>query len=91
MSNEFRVGDLRRRLQAFNDDDKLTFSGGLTFYRLKAWGDDEAILEFNEPQGFLSDEFKNRNPQVKVAFINTDAAEWDEAGVVGGPIDVNVR
>jgi hypothetical protein len=91
MSEEFTVGDLRRHLQAYSDDMKLTFAGGLTFYRVKAWGDDEVFVEFNEPQGYLSSEFKKKNPNVKVVFISTDNVEWDESGVVGGPIDVNVR
>jgi hypothetical protein len=91
MSNEVTVGDLRRQLQAYSDDDKLTFAGGLTFYRVRAWGDNEASIEFNEPEGYLSNEFKKKNPSVKVVFISTDNVEWNESGVIGGPIDVSVR
>ncbi len=89
--SEFTVGDLKRQLALFGDDVKISFSGGLRFYRLKSWGDDEAILEFCEPQAYLSDSFKKKNPNVKVAFIETSNVELDESGVVGGPIDVNVR
>lgn len=88
---EFTVGDLKRQLEGLDDSVKLSFSGGLTFYKLKRWGDDELIVEFNEPQGYLSDSFKKKNPNVKVAFIDTSNVEWDESGVVAGPIDVAVR
>lgn len=87
----FTVGDLKRQLQGFDDDTILTFSGGLTFYRLKRWGDDKVILEFGEPEGYLEPSFTNRNPNVKVVFIRNDNVEWDESGTVGGPINVAVR
>lgn len=89
--SELTVGDLKRELEGLGDDVKLSFSGGLTFYRLKRWGDGEFIVEFNEPQAYLSGSFKRRNPNVKVAFIDISNVEWDESGVVGGPIDVEVR
>ncbi|CAG2130764.1 hypothetical protein [Cupriavidus numazuensis] len=89
--SELTVGELRRQLDGLDDDVKLSFSGGLTFYRLKRWGDDEFIVEFNEPQADLSDSFKRKNPNVKVAFIDISNVEWDESGVIGGPIDVGVR
>jgi len=88
--NAMTVGELKRRLAGLSDDTKISFSGGLEFYRFKNWGDDEVILEFNEPQGYLSDAFKKKNPHVKVVFINTDAAAMEENGIVGR-IDVNVR
>lgn len=91
MSEDFTVGDLRRHLQAYSDDDKLSFSGGLGFYRVKAWGDNEALIEFNEPQADLSPEFSKRNPNIKVAFINIDGVEWDESGMAKGPINVTAR
>lgn len=88
---ELTVGDLKRQLAGLDDDVKLSFSGDLTFYRLKRWGDDEIIVEFNEPQAYLSDSFKKKNPNVKVAFIDISNIEWSETGLVGGPIDVEVR
>ena len=88
--NAMTVGDLKRRPAGLPDDTKISFSGGLSFYRFKNWGEDEVILEFNEPQGYLSDAFKKRNPHVQVVFINTATAEMEENGVVG-TIDVNVR
>ena len=93
MSEEttFTVGDLRRELQGLSDDTKLSFDGGLTFGRLKRWGDDEFVLLFAEPQAYLPDDFKKKNPNLKVAFIRTDDAEWDESGVVSGPIDVSIK
>lgn len=84
------VGDLRAALEGLSDDHLLSFSGGLTFYRLKRWSDNEHIVEFNEAQGDLSPGFKKRNPHVKVVFIGTEAVEWDESGVIGA-LDVTVR
>jgi hypothetical protein len=89
--NEFTVGDLRSHLDGLDDTVKLSFSGHLTFQRLKRWGDNEFIVEFDEPQAFLSDEFKKNNPNVKVAFIDTSGVELDESGLAGGPIDVEIR
>lgn len=93
MSDEtaFTVGDLRRQLAAYDDDTKLSFDGGLTFGRTKSWGDDEVILLFSEPQAYLDDRFKKKNPNVKVAFMRIDNVEWDESGVIGGPVDVSLK
>jgi hypothetical protein len=68
------VGELKRHLEGWPDDLKLSFSGRLTFYRLERWGDREVIVEFNEPQAHLTPEFRKRNPHVKVAFIDHGAA-----------------
>lgn len=87
----YTVGDLRRALQGLSDDTRLSFDGGLTFGRLKRWGDDEMVLLFAEPQGFLDDAFKKRNPGVKVVFMRTDDVQWNASGTVGGPVDVTVR
>lgn len=84
------VGELRKQLQGLPDNHRLSFSGGLSFYRMKRWADDEHIIEFNEPEGYLSEGFKKRNPNVKVVFIGTQNTAWDEAGVIG-QIDVEVR
>ena len=84
------VGDLKSQLSAFTDDTKLSFAGGLTFYRLKLRGDDEVLVEFNEPQGDLTPGFKKRNPNVKVAFIATESVEWDTSGIIGS-VNVTVR
>lgn len=89
--SEFTVGDLKRHLAGLDDDVTLSFAGDLTFYRLKRIADDEVFLEFNEPQAYLSDSFKKKNPNVKVAFIDTSNVQWDESGIIGGPIDVEVR
>jgi len=91
MSKDFTVGELRRRLEAYSDDDKLSFSGGLGFYRVKAWGDKEALIEFDEPQADLTPEFRKKNPHIKVAFISIDGVEWDESGMAKDPINVTVR
>ncbi len=91
MSEDFTVGDLRRHLQAYSDDDKLSFAGGLGFYRVKASGDNEAFIEFNEPQADMPPEFRKKNPHIKVAFINIDDVEQDESGMAKGPINVTVR
>jgi len=84
------VGDLKSQLRGLTDDTKLSFAGGLTFYRLKRRADDEVFVEFNEPQADLTPAFKKRNPNVKVAFIATESVEWDKSGIVGS-VDVTVR
>jgi hypothetical protein len=84
------VGDLKRQLASFPDDMELTFQGGLTLYRLKQRAENSVNVEFNEAQGYLSDSFKKRNPNVKVAFIDTSNVQWDKEDVIGGPIDVEV-
>ena len=76
---EFTVGDLRRQLQYLSDDTKLTFGGGVTFYRVKSY-DEEAYVEWNEPQADLDPGFRKRNPHIKVAFVNTDKdGRWSES------------
>lgn len=92
MQTDFTVGELLDHLKGFPEDAQLTFSGGfLNFYRLKMRGDNLVDLEFSEAQADLSPEFRKDNPHVKVAFISLDDVEWDESGVLGGPIDVSVR
>lgn len=86
--NEFTVGDLRGQLKFLDDDVKLSFCGGLTFYRLKHWSDNEFVVEFNEPVAHLSESFKKKNPDVKVAFI--DISKLDETNPVG-VIDIEVK
>lgn len=78
----FTVGELRRKLVGLNDNDILSFPGGLEFYRIKKVDDNEFFFEFNEPEGYLTDEFKLRNPHVKVVFINPEFAEGDEGSPV---------
>ena len=81
--SEFTVGDLKRELAYLGDDTKLTFGGGLlNFYRIKSY-EDEANVEFNEPQGDLTAAFRKRNPHVKVAYIDTDYTAWHESGIIG--------
>ncbi|MEN9374376.1 MAG: hypothetical protein RIR79_1928 [Pseudomonadota bacterium] len=84
------VGELREQLEGLNDNDKLHFPGQLSFYRLKRVADDEYFIEMNEPQAYLSDDFKKKNPQLKVAFISIENVEGDEEGIVGGPINVEL-
>ncbi len=84
------VADLKRQLNGLADSTKLTFPGGLTFYRIKRLGDDEVFIEFNEAQADLTPEFKKRNPNVKVAFISMDSADWDKSGMVRS-VNVTVR
>lgn len=42
------IGQLRKELAPWHDDDLITFSG-LTFYQIKGRGDHLAQVEFNEP------------------------------------------
>ncbi len=87
---ELTIGELKERLSVYPDDTKILFSGGLTFYRLKNWGDDEVVFEFNEAQAALPDAFKKANPHVKVAFIDPAAGDWDENGTTG-VVDASIR
>lgn len=86
--SDLTVGDLRRALALFNDDDILHLPGDLTFYRIKAWGDNEALLEVNEPLADLSHEFRNDYPNVSCAFIALPSIE--EGDMVSGPVTVTV-
>jgi hypothetical protein len=70
------VGELKRLLSDLPDDDFLSFSGGLPFSHLKRWLDHEHVVEFNEPEGHLTAEFKKRNPHVQAVFINTEDPDW---------------
>lgn len=87
MSN-LTVGQLRRALAHYKDDDVLHLPGGLTYYRIKAWGDDEAVLEVGEALADLSPEFKNENPHVHCAFISPPSMEDDQR--VAGPLSVTI-
>lgn len=85
---DFTVGDLRRALARFNDNDILHLPGNLTFYRIKAWGDDEAVLEVGEPLADLSPEFRNEYPNVSCAFIALPPT--DDGDMFSGPVSVTV-
>ncbi|BBO74375.1 hypothetical protein DSCW_17920 [Desulfosarcina widdelii] len=84
------VGELKKRLSVYKDSAKISFAGGLTFYQLKTWSDNELFVEFNEPEGYLSDEFRKRNPGVKVVFIDPTGANCSASGIIGD-VDVSVR
>ena len=75
---EFTVGDLRALLDGLDDAAILSFSGRLTFQSLKQWGDSEFVVQFTEQQAYLSEAFKKRNPNVKVAFVETSGVVRDE-------------
>lgn len=88
MSNqEFTVGDLKRQLQAFDDDDVIEFQGGLTFNRLKVRGPELVVLEFCEPQAMLDDAFKRKNPHVQTVFIKDSGPE---NGEMVWPVDISI-
>lgn len=86
--SDFTVGDLRRALAQFNDDDILHLPGDLTFYRIKPWGDDQAVLEVGEPLADLSPEFRNEHPNVSCAFIALPPT--DAGDMASGPVGVTV-
>jgi hypothetical protein len=88
--DELTVGELKRRLQGLDDNTKVSFAGGLTFFDFKRWSNSEFIIEFNEPEAYLTDEFKQRNPHVQVAFIRSDAVDRDADGIIGH-VDVTVE
>ena len=75
MSDEFTVGDLRRQLEGIPDDHILHFDGGVTFSRLKRWGDTEWVLLFGELQADLMEGFRQENPDILVAFMKRDDPE----------------
>lgn len=87
---DMTAGDLKQQLKGLKDSDKITFAGGLTFYRLKRVANDEFFMEFNEAEGYLSPDFKKRNPTVKVVFQDTAQADWNAEGTVGS-MDATVR
>lgn len=88
----FTVGDLRDALERLSDDTNIEFGGGLTFYRFKRWGDKAVILEFNEPFGYRTEEFKRRNPNVKAVFIDpTPLPGTAVDDIMLGQVDVEVR
>jgi hypothetical protein len=86
--SELTVGDLRRALARFNDDDILHLPGNLTFYRIKAWGDDQAVFEVSEPLADLSPEFRKDHPNVSCAFISLSPMDDDD--MVSGPVGITV-
>lgn len=88
--NDYTVGDLKRQLAIWDDDTKLTFGGGVTFYRVKRCGDDEVYIEWNEAQAYLDDKFRKKNPHIQVAFVRSESVEWQEGGVIGS-VDVSIR
>ncbi|MBN3141892.1 hypothetical protein H4F51_18430 [Pectobacterium brasiliense] len=72
MDMKFTVGDLRRQLSGLSDDIELSFDGGLTFGRLKRWGDDHFVLLFAESQAYTSEEFKKEYDNIMVSFCKPD-------------------
>lgn len=91
MSNKLvTAGELRRQLECMDDSAQIHLPGGLTFYRFKQWSDDEFLFEVNEPQAHLSDEFKKKNANVKVAFINVDDVIMGDEGLVSEPINTEI-
>lgn len=83
------VGDLRRELEGLDDSTKLSFTGGLTFFRVKRSGD-TCVVEFNEPLAHFSEAFKKKNPNVKAAFIDARNVAWGDSGTLEGSIDVEI-
>ncbi len=81
------VGQLRRELSAFDDDDVVHLPGNLSFYRFKAWGDNEALLQVNEPLADLTPSFKKKNPQVLCAFISTPG---EDEQIISGPTAISL-
>ncbi|MBN8849882.1 MULTISPECIES: hypothetical protein [unclassified Sphingomonas] len=87
---DYTVGELRRCLEGISDDTKLSFGGGMTVYRIKQYAGDEVYLEWNEPFAFLDEKFRKNNPHIKVAFVDLNAADFDESGLLGS-VDVSIR
>lgn len=72
MDMKFTVGDLRHELSGLSDETELSFDGGLTFGRLKRWGDDHFVLLFAEPQAAVSKDFKRKHDNILVSFCKLD-------------------
>lgn len=72
------AGDLRAALEGIPDNFEVSFEGGLTFARLKRWGDEEFVICWSEIQAELSPTFKKKHPEVIAAFARFD----DFGGVV---------
>ncbi|OVG05727.1 hypothetical protein B5L75_20420 [Klebsiella pneumoniae] len=72
---KFTVGDLRHELSGLSDETELSFDGGLTFGRLKRWGDDHFVLLFAEPQAAVSADFKREHDNILVSFCKPDTFE----------------
>lgn len=70
--SDFTVADLKRQIAGWPDDMALEFQGGMTFYRLKQRATNMLQLEFNEPQVFLTEAFRQREPEVFVAFFRPE-------------------
>ena len=66
------VQELKEKLQNLSDSDKIYLPGGLTFYRLNQGKDGDFYIEPNEPEAYISDKFKEKNPHIKVAFMSID-------------------
>lgn len=87
---EYTIGELRRAIEGISPDTKLSFGGGLTFYRVKRVANDEVYIEWGEPQADLDKQFRKKNPHIKVAFVSLETAEWNQHGLIGS-IDVSIR
>lgn len=66
------VGELRRQLESFPEDDEIGFEGGLTLGRVKRRGPNLVSIEFAEVQALLDKEFKGQHPDVLVAFLKPE-------------------
>jgi hypothetical protein len=67
--HKFTVGDLQRELAGIDPSKLLHISGGLTFFRLKIR--DDVLLEFSEPEAMLAESFREKYPEVQVAFCRS--------------------
>lgn len=85
------VGELVSELESFGKNTKILFAGGLRFYRIKRVSDDEIFFEFDEAEAYLEDSFRERHPDVKVAFLHSADVLQGGDGPVRGPIDVSLR
>lgn len=88
MAGRFTVGDMRRALEIWDDNDELEMPGGLSFYRLKQRGDNLVVIEVNEPAAHLNPKFKKTNPHINVAFVNVEPMAEGEVIAV---VDVSIN
>ncbi|MER8839320.1 hypothetical protein NKH86_11215 [Mesorhizobium sp. M0913] len=72
--SSFTVGDLREAIEGLPDTHELLFDGGLTFSRLKRWGDNSHVVIFRQVQAEL---YAKTRKTIQVAFA--PAVESDDA------------
>lgn len=83
------VGELLDHLKHLDPAVPIHFPGDLSFMRITGDCDTEYRIEVEEPLGYLTPEFVDRNPHVQAAFIR--ATPLEPGQLVSEPQDVTVE